>query len=92
MKCYLEPFFYVRFNFSETVKIIEGKEILPENWNSETVYELQYVKNGEQHLLKAVVVDGELIFTIVVTIKFVMFYFFINYNCTYVKPLSASQR
>lgn len=47
------------------VEDAERKELLPENWNSEAVYELQYVKNGEQHLLKAVVVDRELVFTVV---------------------------
>ncbi|KAK4001999.1 hypothetical protein OUZ56_003858 [Daphnia magna] len=44
---------------------VEGKEILPETWNKENVYELQYVKDGQLHVMKAVIVDGELALTFV---------------------------
>nr|SVE73901.1 EOG090X0GPB [Daphnia atkinsoni] len=44
---------------------VEGKEILPELWNKDSVYELQYMKDGQLHMMKAVIVDGELALTIV---------------------------
>nr|SVE74887.1 EOG090X0GPB [Daphnia carinata] len=44
---------------------VEGKEILPETWNKDNVYELQYVKNGQLHVMKAVIIDGELALTFV---------------------------
>nr|SVE75470.1 EOG090X0GPB [Daphnia dolichocephala] len=43
---------------------VEGREILPETWNSDNVYELQYMKDGLLHMLKAVVVDEELAITL----------------------------
>lgn len=49
---------------------VEGKEILPETWNKENVYELQYVKDGQLHVMKAVIVDGELALTFVVKYEF----------------------
>ena len=62
------------------VEDAEKKEVLPENWNTEAVYELKYIKNGDQHLLKAVVVDGELVFTIMVIMEYVVSLYF-SMNC-----------
>jgi hypothetical protein len=44
------------------------------------VYELQYVENGEQHLLKAVIVDGELVFTVMVIIEFIVLLLYMNFT------------
>jgi|688.fasta_scaffold611883_1 hypothetical protein len=63
------------------VETTEAKEVLPENWNADAVYELPYVRNGERYLLKAIVVDGNLMVTFVVTITFALLYFSMNSNC-----------